>query len=82
MPMSDPNKPQTELDETPAKDDAPRESLASRLKPFVLVFLLLFLPVALFHALTDYMYVCRIHLPAGTKVVDQTMIPQRSAARD
>ena len=72
------NKPQTELAGAQAKDDAPRESLASRLKPFILVFLLLFLPVALFHAFTDYMYVCRIHLPAGTKVVDQTMIPQRS----
>ena len=76
--MSDPNKPQPELAATPAKDDAPRESLASRLKPFILVFLLLFLPVALFHAFTDYMYVYRIKLPAGTKVVDQSMIPQRS----
>ena len=72
------NKPQTELAGAQAKDDAPRESLADRIRPFILVFLLLFLPVALFHALTDYMYVCRIHLPAGTKVVDQTMIPQRS----
>ena len=76
--MSDPNKPQTELAGTPAKDDEPRESLASRLKPFILVFLLLFLPVALFHAFTDYMYVCRIHLPAGTKVVDASVLPERS----
>ena len=76
--MSDPNKPQTELAGTPAKDDEPRESLASRLKPFILVFLLLFLPVALFHAFTDYMYVCRINLPAGTKVVDASVLPERS----
>ena len=72
------NKPQTELAGAPAKDEAPRESLIDRIRPFILIFLLLFLPTALFHALTDYMYVCRIHLPAGTKVVDQTMIPQRS----
>ena len=39
MPMSDPNKHQTEPAEAPAKDDAPRESLASRLKPFVLILL-------------------------------------------
>ncbi len=71
------NKPQTELAGAQAKDDEPRESLASRLKPFILVFLLL-LPFVLVHAFTDYMYVCRIHLPAGTKAVDQTMIPQRS----
>ena len=70
--MSDPNKPQTELAGAPAKDDAPRESLVSRLKPFFLVLLLVVLPIALFHAFTDYMYVCRIHLPAGTKAVDQT----------
>lgn len=72
------NKPQTELAGAPAKDEAPRESLIDRIRPFILVFLLVFLPTALFHAFTEYMYVCRIHLPAGTKVVDQTMIPQRS----
>ena len=76
--MSDPNKPQTELAGAPAKDDEPRESLAERIRPFILVFLLLFLPVALFHAFTDYMYVCRIHLPAGTKVVDASVVPHRS----
>jgi len=71
------NKPQTELAGAQAKDDEPRESLASRLKPFILVFLML-LPFVLVHAFTDYMYVYRIKLPAGTKVVDQSMIPQRS----
>jgi len=78
MPMSDPNKPQTKLAGAPAKDDAPRMPFIERIRPFVLIFLLVFLPVALFHAFTDYMYVCRIHLPAGTKVVEQSMIPQRS----
>ena len=71
------NKPQTELAGAQAKNDAPRESLIDRIRPFVLVFLLL-LPFVLFHAFTDYMYVYRIKLPAGTKVVDQSMIPQRS----
>ena len=74
--MSDPNSPQTELAATPAKDDMPRESLADRIKPFVLLFLLVFLPVALFHAFMDYMYVYRV--PAGTKVVGTSTIPQRS----
>ena len=74
--MSDPNRPQTELAATPAKDDMPRESLADRIKPFVLLFLLVFLPVALFYAFTDYMYVYRV--PAGTKVVGTSTIPQRS----
>ena len=74
--MSDPNRPQTELAATPAKDDMPRESLADRIKPFVLLFLLVFLPVGLFHAFTDYMYVYRV--PAGTKVVGTSTIPQRS----
>ena len=76
MPMSDPNKPQTEFVATPAKDDMPRESFVSRLKPFILVFLLVVLPVALFHAFTDYMHVYRI--PAGTKAVDRTMVPMYS----
>ena len=52
--VSDPNKTQTELDETPAKDDAPRESFAERIRPFILIFLLVFLPIALFHAFTQY----------------------------
>ncbi len=73
--MSDPNKHQTELAGAPAEDDAPRESLASRLKPFVLIFLLVFLPVALFHAFMQHMYVCRIQLPAGKTMVDYTEVP-------
>ena len=76
LPMSDPNKPQTELAGAPAKDEAPRESLIDRIRPFILIFLLLFLPTALFHAFTDYMYVYRV--PAGTKVVGTSTIPQRS----
>ena len=75
--MSSNDTHQTELDETPANDDMPRWSFAERIRPFILVFLLL-LPFVLVHAFTDYMYVYRIKLPAGTKVVDQTMIPQRS----
>ena len=67
---------QTELAGAPAKDDEPREPFISRLKPFILVFLLVFLPIALFHAFTEYMYVLRF--PAGTKVVGTSTIPQRS----
>ena len=76
MHISDPNKHQTELAGAPAKDEAPRESLIDRIRPFILIFLLLFLPTALFHAFTDYMYVYRV--PAGTKVVGTSTIPQRS----
>ena len=54
----------------------PRESLINRIRPFVLIFLLVVLPIALFHTFTDYMYVYRI--PAGTKVVGTSTIPQRS----
>lgn len=61
---------------SPAEDDAPRDSFVSRLRPFALVLLLVFLPIALFHAFKDYMYVCRIL--AGTKVVDQSMVRPRS----
>ena len=61
---------------SPAEDDAPRDSLADRIRPFVLVLLLVVLPIALFHAFKEYMYVCRI--PAGTKTVDSTMVPRRS----
>ena len=67
---------QTELAGAPAKGDMPRESLADRIKPFILIFLLVVLPIALFHVFTQYMYVCRI--PAGTKVVDASIVPQRS----
>ncbi len=73
MPMSYPNKTQTELAGAPAKDDMPRESLADRIRPFILVFLLVVLPIALFHAFTQHMYVCRI--PAGTKFVNTPSIP-------
>ena len=58
------------------EDDAPRDSLIDRIRPFILVFLLVILPIALFHAFKEYMYVCRI--PAGTKVVDKSMVRQRS----
>ena len=75
--MSDPNKPQTVLAGAPAKDDMPRKSLASRLKSFVLIFLLVVLPFALFYAFTQYMYVCRIQLPAGKTTVDHTGVPGR-----
>ena len=61
---------------SPAEDDAPRDSLIDRIRPFVLVLLLVVLPIALFHAFKEYMYVCRI--PAGTKTVDSTMVPRRS----
>ena len=71
--MSDPNKPQTELDETPAKDDEPRESLASRLKPFFLVLLLVVLPIALFHAFTWYLY--HYTFPKGRKVITNDFKP-------
>ena len=80
MHISDPNKHQTELAGTPAKDDAPRESFAERIRPFILIFLLVFLPIALFHAFTDYMYVYRI--PAGTKIVGTSTIPSRSILGD
>ena len=59
-----------------AENGAQRESLAERIRPFVLVFLLFALPVALYHAFTQYIYVYRI--PAGTKVVNSTTIPQMS----
>ena len=74
--MTDQNNHQTELAGAPAEDDVPRESFISRLKPFILIFLLVVLPIALFHAFTDYMYVYRV--PAGTKVVGTSTIPQRS----
>ena len=54
------------------EDDAPRDSLIDRIRPFVLVLLLVVLPIALFYGFRDYMYVCLI--PAGTKVVDSTMV--------
>ena len=78
--MTDPNKPQTELAGAPAKDDMPRESLAERIRPFVLVLLLVVLPIALFLAFTQHMYVCRI--PAGTKFVNTPSIPSRSILGD
>ncbi len=58
-------------------DDTPRGSLVDRIRPFVPVFLLVVLPIALFHAFTEYMYVCRI--PAGTTVVSRYgLLPPRS----
>ena len=74
--MTDPNNPQTGPAEVPTEDDAPRDSLIDRIRPFVLIFLLMLLPIALFQAFRDYMYVCRI--PAGTKVVDMSMVRPRS----
>ena len=71
-----PAKQRSEEDAVPPKDEMPRESLIDRIRPFILVFLLVFLPIALFHAFTDYMYVYRI--PAGTKIVGTSTIPQRS----
>ena len=62
--------------QSPTEDDAPRDSLIDRIRPFILVFLLVILPIALFHAFKEYMYVCRI--PAGTKVVDMSMVRPRS----
>ena len=59
-----------------AKEDVPCDSLIERVRPFVLIFLLVLLPIALFQAFMDYMYVCRI--PAGTKVVDMSMVRPRS----
>ena len=68
---------QTELAGAPAKGDMPRESLADRIKPFILIFLLVVLPIALFHVFTQYMYVCRI--PAGATVIDYTVTPRASS---
>ena len=59
-----------------AKDGAPNNVAVSRLKPFILIFLLIGIPVALFHAFSWYMYVCR--LPAGTTAVSPYSFPQRS----
>ena len=71
--MSSKDIPQPEFAGAPAKDDAPRESLAEKIRPFVLVLLLVVLPVVLFYAFTQHMYVCRI--PAGTKFVNTSSIP-------
>ena len=59
-----------------AKNNTPRDSLIDRIRPFVLVLLLVVLPIALFLAFRDYMLVCRI--PTGTKVVDMSMVRPRS----
>ena len=64
--------------DSPAEDSAPRDSLIDRIRPFVLVLLLVVLPIALFYGFRDYMYVCRIPVPAGTTVIDVAMVPQRS----
>ena len=74
--MSDSNNKKNEIAGAPAKDEKPHISPADRIRPFVQIFLLVVLPVALFLAFRDYMYVSRI--PAGTKVVDSTMVRPRS----
>ena len=61
---------------TSQNDSAPRESFARRIKPFVLIVLVIFLPVTLLHVFIQYMYVGSI--PAGTKVVDPSLIARRS----
>ena len=72
------NKADNQAGKAAAKDDAPRVTLIDRIRPFILVFLLVILPIALFHAFMDYMDVCRIPVPAGTKVVDQSMVRTHS----
>ena len=67
--------------EAPAKDSTPNNGAQSkpfvrRMKPFILTFLLVILPLALIQALLLHMYVCR--LPSGTKVIDRAMVRTHS----
>jgi len=60
-----------------AEDDAPRVPLIDRIRPFVLIFLII-LPFALVQAFLSYMYTYRVPVPAGTTVIDASMIETHS----
>lgn len=74
--MPDTDKSQNELADASTDDGAPRVSFFRRFRPLILFLLLAGILFGLFRAFWDYMYVYRI--PAGTKVVDKTMVPVRS----
>ena len=76
--MNTANDPPAKNNDAPEKDGTPREPFVNRLKAAG-VLLLFLLPFVLFHAFTRYMYHCTITIPAGTTVVDQTMVPRASS---
>ena len=64
--------------EHPGKDGTPREPFVAKLKAAGVILLLFLVPALLYHVFTRYMYYCDITLPAGTTVVDYTVVSQSS----
>lgn len=61
------------------KDELRRDLTVRRIRAAVVILLLFLLPFVLYHTFTRYMYHCTIAIPAGTTVVDQTMVPRASS---
>ena len=77
--MSREKKQHSGLADARENDGTPREPFVAKLKAAGVILLLFLIPSLLYQAFTRYMYFCTIPLPAGTTVVDRTMIPQASS---
>ncbi len=77
--MSREKKQHSGLADARENDGTPREPFVAKLKAVVVILLLFLVPTVLYQAFTRYMYFCTIPLPAGTTVVDRTMIPLASS---